>query len=256
MTKTAENPVPIHSVALSDQVYGILLKEISQGIYPPGSLLPSEKEFAARFGVSRPSVRVAMVRLVERGYLRRQKGIGTYVAPLASYVNPINQDIDVQERVRARGSRPGFRQLKADVIPAKDEVSNKLKVPEGSHLLYLEKLFTADDVPIILFINYIPEWVYETRFTQAQVVEPGFTEPFFEFYAAKCSHPVKYLASVIRPGTLENDKFHDVLEITDHQTPLLVIEDVGYDKDSTPLFYSIEHLAREASAFQIIRYVD
>ena len=36
----------------------------------------------------------------------------------------------------------------------------------------------------------------------------------------------------------------------------LIIEDVGYNDDDTPLFLSIEHLVREASTFHVIRYVD
>lgn len=251
-----EDIVPVRSATLPDQIYEIILKEISEGIFPAGSLLPSEKELAERFNVSRPSVRVAIVRLVERGYLRRQKGIGTHVEELTSLVNPLYKNIDVQERILARGSKPGFTQLKTEVIQSNEGISSKLKVPEGSNLLYIEKVFTADTIPVILFVNFIPEWVYQKQFTQEQIMKPGFTEPFFEFYAEKCNHPAKYLTSIIRPDFIENSEFSDVLEVTNPKTPSLVIEDIGYDKDDIPLFYSIEHLVREASAFHVIRYVD
>jgi len=55
---------------------------IAQREYAPGERLPSERELAARFGVSRPVVREAIGRLVAGGLLRTRRGAGTYVAPI------------------------------------------------------------------------------------------------------------------------------------------------------------------------------
>jgi GntR family transcriptional regulator len=193
---------------------------------------------------------------VERGYVKRQRGVGTYVAERPSIVNPLYQFLDVHERISARGFTPGFKQLKTQVISADESLSKTLDIPEGSNILNVHKVFTADRNPIILFNNFIPEWVYQDCLSSEQAMEPGATEPFFEFFAKKCNHKVKYLTSIIKPDVVQNCDLPDEFEFDDPYTSILVIEDVGYDKGDTPLFLSIEHLVREASIFHVIRYVE
>ncbi len=53
---------------------------ILEGGFKPGERLPSERELAQRFSVSRPSLRAAMQKLEEQGLLVRRQGGGSYVA--------------------------------------------------------------------------------------------------------------------------------------------------------------------------------
>lgn len=251
-----DNDLPVRQPSLADQVYSIILKEISSGAYPAGALLPSENQLAERFNVSRPTIRAAFARLVERGYVKRQIGIGTLVADKPSIANPLYQLLDVSERISARGFTPGFKQLRAEIIKAGENLSKRLGVPIDSNILNIEKIFYADDSPIILFINYIPEWVYIECLSPDLVLEPGVTEPFFEFFADKCHHRVKYLASTIRPEIIDNLDLPGEFPQDDSCKALLIIEDIGYNDHDTPLFLSIEHLVREASTFHVIRNVD
>lgn len=250
------NELPIRQPSLADQVYEIIINGISNGTFPPGSLLPSENQLAERFNVSRPTIRSAFARLRERGYVKRQRGIGTYVAESPSIANPLYQLLDVSERIKARGFTPGFMQLKAEIIDADEELSQKLDIEPGSQVLNLHKVFTADEEPIILFINYIPANVFQDCLTLEQAMEPGSTEPFFEFFASKCNHAVKYLTSVIKPEVTKNCQLPEVFNFKDTCTPLLVIEDIGYDEDDIPVFFSLEHLVGDASSFHVIRRVE
>jgi DNA-binding GntR family transcriptional regulator len=56
-----------------------LLEAIHRGEYPVGGLIPTELELAARYDVSRQTVRAAMRRLTELGAVSRRKGSGTRV---------------------------------------------------------------------------------------------------------------------------------------------------------------------------------
>lgn len=56
-----------------------LLEAIQRGQYPVGGLIPTELELAARYAVSRQTVRAAMRRLTELGAVSRRKGSGTRV---------------------------------------------------------------------------------------------------------------------------------------------------------------------------------
>lgn len=57
----------------------ILRARIESGTYPLGSFLPTEAELCAEFGVSRYTVREALRRLTEAGYLQRRQGSGSEV---------------------------------------------------------------------------------------------------------------------------------------------------------------------------------
>lgn len=56
-----------------------LVAAILDGVYPPGSALPGERELAARLGVTRPTLREALQRLARDGWLTIRQGKPTYV---------------------------------------------------------------------------------------------------------------------------------------------------------------------------------
>lgn len=66
--------LPLHK-----QVYEMLRKHISEGLYAEGDLLPSENELSSLHGVTRPTIRKALDRLVNEGYILRQQGKGSIV---------------------------------------------------------------------------------------------------------------------------------------------------------------------------------
>jgi len=66
-------------VRLADSVASELEKRILEGALKPGDRLPSERELALSLGVSRPSLREAIQKLVSKGLLSTRHGGGTYV---------------------------------------------------------------------------------------------------------------------------------------------------------------------------------
>lgn len=61
------------------QIFNRLVEQISTGVFPPGSKLPSEKELADEYGVSRITSKKAMDTLAANGYISRTPGRGTFV---------------------------------------------------------------------------------------------------------------------------------------------------------------------------------
>jgi GntR family transcriptional repressor for pyruvate dehydrogenase complex len=56
-----------------------LREAMDRGDYAPGQRLPSERDLVVRYGVSRPTVREAMICLEARGLIDIQQGSGAYV---------------------------------------------------------------------------------------------------------------------------------------------------------------------------------
>ena len=247
--------LPVQNPPLADQVYDIILKSILNGEYKSGSRLPSENELADLYKVSRPTIRTAFSRLGELGYVIKKRGVGTFVSNAPSIANPLYQSIDVMDRISTQGYEPGFKQLGSEIITADLKLAEKLDIGVGSKLLHVQKLFTADDEPIIYFENFIPGWVFEEHITDEEILKPGVTEPFFEFFARHCSQEVKFLTSIIRPEVVEDCNLPEEFNIFPPHTPVLSVEDLGYSLDNAVLFMSKEHLFKDASNFYVIRQV-
>ena len=74
--------MPIQAVEaqrLYQQIAQQLRQLISSGEFPPGSRLPAERELASQLGVSRPSVREALIALEVEGWVEVRTGSGVYV---------------------------------------------------------------------------------------------------------------------------------------------------------------------------------
>lgn len=65
---------PIVAQHVADHVVDRLVTAIALGVYTPKQQLPSERELAAMLGVSRTSVRDALGRLTDTGYLEVRRG--------------------------------------------------------------------------------------------------------------------------------------------------------------------------------------
>lgn len=61
------------------KIYSDLLQGIKTGSFPPGSRVPSEKELAEQYGVSRITTKKALEMLAEQKLIERMPGRGSYV---------------------------------------------------------------------------------------------------------------------------------------------------------------------------------
>ncbi len=76
---SSNNPLPI-----SKQLRVQLLLEMKSGAIQAGSRIPSERELAERYKISRTSVREAITQLIAEGVLARGEGRGTFAREVAS----------------------------------------------------------------------------------------------------------------------------------------------------------------------------
>ena len=86
---------------IADQIAAL----IERGEYPAGARLPPERDLAKQLGVSRPSVREALIALEVEGYVEVRVGSGVYVqgsrgAPKAA--DTLSEDSGPFELIKAR----------------------------------------------------------------------------------------------------------------------------------------------------------
>src|SRR5581483_10600232 len=105
------SPVPLYF-----QVAQQLAHAIESGEVPPGSRLSNELEFAQRLGLSRPTMRKAMEYLVDKGFVVRQRGVGTRVVS-----TKVRRSLDLTslyDDLAANGQRPTTKVLSSTIEKA------------------------------------------------------------------------------------------------------------------------------------------
>jgi GntR family transcriptional regulator len=142
MSINKNHPVPIYY-----QLEQELRRRIEMGEWKPGDLLPSERELAERYRISRMTVRQALADLVNDGLLYRERGRGTFVARPKIHKR-LSSLTSFTEDMRARGKLAGAKVLELKLEPASPVVAQDLAVPTGHPIVLVERLRLADHEPV------------------------------------------------------------------------------------------------------------
>ncbi|MGI8482731.1 MAG: GntR family transcriptional regulator [Thermomicrobiales bacterium] len=138
------------------QVADQLIAQIGAGDYPVGSLLPTEMELCAHYGISRATVREALRRVRDAGLISRRRRIGTEViarTPPVSYRQPTNSISDLLQYA----DETRIETLSEKRIICDTQLASMLECHEGHAWLRINSLRTApsDSRPICVTTAYV-----------------------------------------------------------------------------------------------------
>jgi GntR family transcriptional regulator len=142
--------------SLHHQVAAVLRSGVVSGRYAVGSFLPGEPALTAMFGVSRATIRRALLSLEQEGLIDRQQGRGTQVtadgrrpdAPvsLSSHLDVVNPD-DREYSVAVRSF---------ELVAPTAAVRVALGSPDGERAWRLVRVRTRGGRPEWIMINHFP----------------------------------------------------------------------------------------------------
>jgi GntR family transcriptional regulator len=140
---------------LYHQVEAALRERILNNEWGAGTRIPTEDELCDFYHVSRITVRQAIRKLVEEGYLERGRGRGTFVKEptLTAGERGLRS---FSEEMRALGLTPGARLIDVGVERAGPLVGGRLAVPAGAEVVRVRRLRTGNGKPIGLQTSYLP----------------------------------------------------------------------------------------------------
>jgi GntR family transcriptional regulator len=117
-------------------------------------MIPSEPELSKKFGVSRGTVKQAILELVQEGLVYRVQGKGTFIAP-PKIKRSFSTLPSFTDDIRQLGYKPFNKVISFETIGAPVYISSKLLLPTGTLLYRYSRLICTDYMPLALVTSYI-----------------------------------------------------------------------------------------------------
>lgn len=140
------------------QLFSLVAGQIHDGKLEPGERIPSERQLADVYHVSRTTARQAIDDLVATGLVYREQGKGTFVAE--PRMNSVMGFTSFSEDMRARGYTPQSRILKQEMVTPAEDLCQTLKIEGGERALHLVRLRLASGRPVAIQSSYLPEAMF------------------------------------------------------------------------------------------------
>ncbi|WP_126426204.1 GntR family transcriptional regulator [Brevibacillus marinus] len=139
-------------IPLYRQVEQVLEEKVKSGEWPIGHQLPTEQELAHLFAVSTITVKRAILELVNKGYVYRQRGKGTFVAGPRKEQNLISF---ISLPTTEQKEHP--HELISFAIEGADgEVARKLSLEADGAVIKIKRLKIEYGEPMALEYTYLP----------------------------------------------------------------------------------------------------
>lgn len=140
------------------QLENILKQKIEQGTYKRGDFLPTEKELMAEYQLSRVTVRQAMTNLVQSGYVRARRGIGTDVV-YEKVEEQLERVISFTEEMKKHNITMETTYCEMELVHPTERVARILKIPVTEQCYCLKRVRNAEGKPMVYSISYLKKSV-------------------------------------------------------------------------------------------------
>ena len=129
------------------QLVNILKDQIAQGVYLPGSRLPSESELCKRYQVSPMTVRRSINILLDQGIVSTIQGSGTYVK--APDLGKVTFSLEEFHNIFKDKERTKVTILETLIIKADEGTADKLAIAVGERTILIRRLLVRDGDPLL-----------------------------------------------------------------------------------------------------------
>ena len=212
------------------QVAETLHTRISNGHYLPGDLIPSARALEEEFQVSNITIRKALDRLSQKGFLKSRRGVGTQVArkPRDMMEIELNSDFSrFADSASGRGAGLTAKILEAGLTECPPQIREILGLERDKPVWRMRRVRQLEGRPVSYFINFGPASLDETLDLKA-VQSEGFITAFQNMEGPKLSS----MQQRVRAQTADLDLCR-VLEIAFGE-PVFFVESIYYTKAKDP----------------------
>ena len=224
-----------------------LLRELKNGQYAECDRLPRETVLAEQFGISRNHLREVLAQLEREGFITRIHGVGTLINRHVINVN-YRMDIEMEflDIIRQNGYEAGISFIHVQEEPSDRCMAEKLQIEEGTEVLVVSRVCTADGKPAIYCEDILKKSLVKEAFDLKELELPIF------HFLKNCCYVDAYMDLTQLHAVLSDEKLSKMLEISEG-SPLLNMEEVDYDIDGNVIFYSRQYFVDEMFAHTVLR---
>lgn len=214
----------------------MIINRIETHEYLPGEMIPSERELANLYHVSRPTIRLALDELVNQRYLVRMQGKGTFVRKpdhnkVAMGVLTEGENTSFTTLVRHFGIEISNKLLGTGLISGKNYFSQKMNLGIDDPIYGIHRIRLGNHEPLALEFTYIPYALFPDaenyNFERVSL---------YDYMKTKDHLPVTFqeTMTMITAG----EKLRNHLQLQEDETIVTYIEIIGYDKYGTLVEYT------------------
>lgn len=210
------------------QMHNQMREWINSREWEEGRKIPSERDLALQFDVSRMTARQAVNTLVDEGLLERRRGAGTFVA-LEKVREKMSGVPSFTETVERQGKSPASKLVAFHTKPASISEAEKLMIEHNEEVLIMERIRTADGIPICYEVATIPfKFVEDLSKTQI-------TQHLFKTLEMEKEMRVERSEQTIS-ATWASESIAEMLGIK-RGSSVLRLRQVSYSQEGTPFEY-------------------
>ena len=176
-----------------------LIERIDNGDLLPGSRCPSERQLASEYGISRMTARAAVNLLVQRGYVERKNGSGTFVASPKIELD-LSTVAGFSDRVLRHGITPGARVIEARTVGADEldaSVATALEITGKELVHVLIRVRTGNNELLALERSYFP-----ARYCP-DLLDNELTGSIYELLRTRCNLELAHLRQKLEMTQLD-----------------------------------------------------
>jgi len=247
---TIEDPRPINRIrhaTLTDQTVQAIQDAIKQGKFPAGSQLPPEMELLQMMGISRTTLREALRILEEQRFIRKRRGLGTFVMEQA-IIKDMSRNFGITEMISQAGFTPGIRDFNIRLDRSSKTVSEKLVIADGSVIVVIERVRTANQNPVVWTRDIMPqEYLGGWMPTIKELNQRSIYECLEEYANIRIESGMASFSPV-----QANREIAEKLGIQRNDL-LLLIDQVDLDQTQRPVLFSTEYHLTDKFKFIINR---
>ena len=210
------------------QIHNKIRKMIEEGKWQVGERIPSERDLAKTFEVSRMTLRQAVQTLVDEGILERRVGSGTYVSS-QKVQEKMTGIQSFTETILSQGKTPTSKTVSYHVKPASVSEAEHLNLQNETVVLRMERVRFADDVPICFEVATIPYHLVESL-GKKEITSSLYRtlEEKKDIHVGKAEHTISAMLASERTAEHLNIKRGEAI---------LRLKQITYSKDNRPFEY-------------------
>ena len=238
--------------SITDEVINQILNAIQDDVFTPGVRLPSEPNLADQLGVSRNTLREALNTLIEKGYLYRQRGVGTFVTPQSAVMlrTSLSSVTSCSVMIANQKKQPAQKDFSFKLEYPSKQVAEKLQLSKTDQVMHVSRVRTADGLPVILSDEYFSSQIDGLDYELAEYAKLK-NWSIYDYFQ-KADYSIQSVITHVHAITADA-KMAQSLDIEEN-SKILCLEEVHFSNSYIkPLLFCLSYLNDKMISIMLVR---